>query len=48
MCYWCPGKAEMRKPGIEYLTFAHDPVIQQKRLELLKRAEELYMNIRGK
>jgi len=41
-------KAEMRKPGVEYLTFAHDPEIQKKRLETLKRAEELYMKIRGK
>ena len=41
-------KAEMRQPGVEYLTLAHDPEIQKKRLELLKRAEELYMKIRGK
>ena len=41
-------KAEIRKPGIEYLTLAHDPEIQKKRLEMLKRAEELYMKIRGK
>jgi len=43
-----PFRAEIRKPGVEYLTFAHDPVIQKKRLEMLKRAEELYMKIRGK
>lgn len=41
-------KAEMRKPGVEYLTLAHDPEIQKKRLAMLKRAEELYKKIRGK
>ena len=41
-------KAEIRKPGVEYLTLVHDPEIQKKRLEMLKRAEQLYRNIRGK
>ncbi len=41
-------KAEMRRPGIEYLTFAHDPEIQKKRRAMLERAEELYSEIRSK
>ncbi len=41
-------KAEMRRPGIEYLTLAHDPEIQKKRRAMLKRAEELYLKSRGK
>jgi len=40
--------AEMRRPGVEYLTLAHDPVIQQKRVWALKNAEKLYKQIRNK
>ena len=41
-------KADMRKPGIDYLTIAHDPQIQTKRLPMLKRAEKMYRKMRGK
>ena len=41
-------KADMRKPGVDYLTMAHDPQIQTKRLPMLKRAEKMYRKIRGK
>ncbi len=41
-------KADMRKAGIDYLTMAHDPAIQTKRLASLKRAEEIYRKVRGK
>jgi iron(III) transport system substrate-binding protein len=40
--------AEMRRPGIEYLTLAHDPEVQKKRVKALKNAEKLYKQIRGK
>jgi ABC-type Fe3+ transport system substrate-binding protein len=41
-------KSDLRKPGVDYLTFAHDPVAQQQRLKMLKRAEELFVNARGR
>jgi iron(III) transport system substrate-binding protein len=41
-------KADMRKPGIDYLTMAHDPEIQTKRLPMLKRAEKLYRKLQGR
>lgn len=41
-------KAEMRRPGVEYITLAHDPEIQKKRRKMLKRAEELYLKIQSK
>jgi iron(III) transport system substrate-binding protein len=40
--------AEMRRPGIEYLTLAHDPVVQKERVAALKNAEKLYKKIRNK
>lgn len=42
------NKADMRKPGVEYLTPEHDPEIQKKRVEVMKRAEDLYLEIRGR
>lgn len=42
------SEAETRKPGVEYLTIAHDPEAQKKQLGLLKHAEELYRVIRGR
>jgi len=41
-------KAEMRRPGVEYLTLAHDPEVQKKRVWALKNAEKLYKQIRHK
>ncbi len=40
--------AEMRRPGVEYLTLAHDPEVQKKRVWALKNAEKLYKQIRNK
>jgi ABC-type Fe3+ transport system substrate-binding protein len=39
-------KSDMRQPGVEYLTLEHDPEIQRKRVEEMKRAEDLYLQIR--
>ena len=41
-------EAEMRRPGVEYLTIAHDPEVQKKRVKALKNAEKLYKQIRNK
>jgi len=41
-------KAVMRRPGVEYLTLAHDPEVQKKRVGALKNAEKLYKQIRNK
>lgn len=41
-------KADMRKQGVEYLTLEHDPGIQKKRVQVMKRAAELYQEIRGR
>jgi len=41
-------KAEMRRPGVKYLTLAHDPEVQKKRVWALKNAEKLYKQIRNK
>jgi len=40
--------AEMRRPGVEYLTLAHDPEVQKKRVWALKNAEKLYKQLRNK
>jgi len=42
------SEAEMRRPGVEYLTLAHDPEVQKKRVAALKNAEKLYKQIRNK
>ncbi len=42
------SEAEMRKPGIDYMTIAHDPEVQKKRVWALKNAEKLYKQIRGR
>jgi len=39
---------EMRRPGVEYLTLAHDREAQKKRVAALKNAEKLYKQIRNK
>ncbi len=41
-------KADMRRPGVEYLTLAHDPEAQKKRVWALKNAEKLYKQFRNK
>ena len=42
------NKMDMLRPGVDYLTIAHDPEIQKKRLGAIKRAKELFKKIRGK
>jgi ABC-type uncharacterized transport system YnjBCD substrate-binding protein len=42
------NKADMRKPGVEYLTPEHDPEIQKNRVRTMKLAEDLYLEIRGR
>ncbi|HEX9273672.1 MAG TPA: extracellular solute-binding protein [Candidatus Binatia bacterium] len=39
-------KSDMRQPGVEYLTLEHDPEIQKKRLAEMKRAEDLYLQVK--
>jgi len=39
---------EMRRPGVEYLTLAHDREAQKKRVWALNNAEKLYKQIRNK
>jgi ABC-type Fe3+ transport system substrate-binding protein len=41
-------KSDMRRPGVEYLTLEHDPEIQKKRVEEMKRAEDLYLQVQHK
>ncbi len=40
-------KAELRRSGVEYLTLAHDPEVQKKRVRALKNAEKLFTQLRG-
>ena len=42
------NKADMRKPGLEYLTLEHDPEVQKNRVQVMNHAEELYRGIRAK
>ena len=42
------AKADMRQPGVEYLAPEHDPAVQKKRVEVMKRTEELYQEMRRK
>ncbi len=39
---------EMRRPGIEYMTIAHDPQAQKKRIWALKQAVKIYYEVRGR
>ena len=41
-------ESELRKPGVDYLSLAHDPEVQKKRVWALKNAEKLYKQIRKK
>ncbi|HXV80355.1 MAG TPA: extracellular solute-binding protein [Candidatus Binatia bacterium] len=41
-------KADMRKPGVEYLTLEHDPEVQKNRVAVMKRTADLYREIQGK
>ena len=42
------NKRDMRKPGVEYLTPEHDPEVQNNRVQVMKRAEDIYHEVRGK
>ena len=42
------NEAEIRRPGIDYVTLMHDPETQKKLIWSLKNAEKLYRQIRGK
>ncbi len=42
------NEIEMRRPGIDYVTLMHDPVLQKKQLWTLKNAEKLYRRLRRK
>ena len=41
-------KTDLRRPGVDYLTIAHDPIAQKKRLGAIKRAQELFQMSRGR
>jgi ABC-type Fe3+ transport system substrate-binding protein len=41
-------RADMRKPGVEYLAPEHDPKVQKNRVAVMKRVEDLYQEARGK
>ncbi len=38
---------EMRKPGVDYLTIGHDPVLAKKKTWAIKRSQDLYKKSRG-
>jgi ABC-type Fe3+ transport system substrate-binding protein len=40
-------RADMRKPGVEYLAPEHDPEVQKNRVAVMKRVEDLYQERRG-
>ena len=42
------NELEIRKPGIDYMSFTHDPEAQKKLIWSLKNAEKLYRQIRHK
>jgi len=42
------NKADMRKPGVEYLAPEHDPAVQKKRVEVMQRTEKIYQEVQGK
>ncbi len=42
------NEAEIRRPGIDYMSFAHDPVMLKQRVRAAKNAETLYQQIRGR
>lgn len=41
-------ESEMRQPGVDYLTIAHEPEFVRKQLSALKHSEELYKQVQGK
>jgi len=41
------NEKEMRKPGVDYLTIGHDPVLAKKKTWAIKRTQELYKKSRG-
>ncbi len=42
------NKRDLRKPGVEYLTPEHDPEVQKNRVQVMKRSEDLFHEVRGK
>jgi len=42
------NEAKMRRPGIDYMTFPHDPSVAKKQIWFLKNAEKLYKQSRRK
>ena len=42
------ARADMRQPGVEYLTPEHDPKVQKNRVEVGRRVAELFKESRGK
>ena len=41
-------ESEMRKPGVDYVTIAHDPEVARKQTWAIKRSEKLYKELRGR
>ncbi len=41
-------EVEMRKPGVDYMTLAHDPAVLKQQLDGLKWSREMYQKLRGK
>ncbi len=41
-------KAQMRKPGVDYVTIAHDPALVTKQMWAINRADKIYKQSRGK
>ena len=42
------AKGDMRKPGVDYLAPEHDPEVQKNRVKVMKRVEDLYLEVQGK
>jgi len=41
-------KAQMRQPGVDYVTIAHDPALVGKQMWAINRADKIYKQSRGK
>lgn len=42
------NKADLRRPGVDYLTIEHEPEVMKNRVAITDRAEALYKEIRGR
>ncbi len=42
------AKADMRKPGVDYLAPEHDPEVQKNRVKVMKRLEDVYLEVHGR